>query len=152
MTLFVTSFCSISLIFPLNCLFNKIFIRSKVVQRDPRNTLTKSFFDTMSHFWLMTSIVTSFCSISLICLLNRHFERLNPIWHGLFMYVKGMGGGKITPQSKTFKNDAKKLKVSHKLETLRNFPKYQKNLLPSIFFDDVSTFVGQKIQKITNLS
>ena len=71
---------------------------------------------------------------------------------GFFMYVKGMGGGKITPQSKTFKNDAKKLKVSHKLETPKNFPKYQKKLLPSIFFDDVSTFFGQKIQKMTNLS
>ena len=60
--------------------FYKIFIRSKVVQRDLRNTLTKSFFDTMSHFWLMTSIVTSFCSISLICLLIRLFERLNLIF------------------------------------------------------------------------
>ena len=48
---------------------------------------------------------------------------------GFFMYVKGMGGGKITPQSKTFKNDAKKLKVSHTLETLRNFAKYQKKIV-----------------------
>ena len=51
---------------------------------------------------------------------------------GFFMYIKGIGGGKITPQSKTFKNDAKKLKVSHKLETLRNFPKYQKKKIVAI--------------------
>ena len=45
---------------------------------------------------------------------------------GFFMYVKNMGGGKITPQSKTFKSDAKKLIISHKLETIEKFPKYQK--------------------------
>ena len=43
---------------------------------------------------------------------------------GFFMYVKGMCGSKIIPQSKTLKNDAKKLKISYKLETLKNFPKY----------------------------
>ena len=55
---------------------------------------------------------------------------------GFFMHVKGMGGGKITPQSKTFKNDAKKLKISHKLETLKKFPKYKKKFVAiNIFFD-----------------
>ena len=50
--------------------------------------MTKSFIDTMSHFWLMTSIVTSFCSISLICLLNRHFERLNLIFTKYLWWIK----------------------------------------------------------------
>ena len=67
---------------------------------------------------------------------------------GFFMYVKGMGGGKITPQSKTFKNDAKKLKVSHKLETLRNFPKYQKKICCHQYFLMMSAlFLAKKFKK-----
>ena len=47
------------------------------------------------------------------------------------MYVKRMGGGKITPpRSKIFKNDPKKLKLTPKLEQIKNFPKHEeKNLL-----------------------
>ena len=52
-------------------------MRSKVVQRDLRNTLKKSLFDTMSRFSLMTSFVTSFCSISLILPLHRLFGQLD---------------------------------------------------------------------------
>ena len=37
-----------------------------------------------------------------------------------------MGGDKITLQSKAFKDDAKKQKLTHKLENFRNFPKYKK--------------------------
>ena len=59
--------------------------------------------------------------------LCTHFTPLLTLFGmGFFMYVKCMEGDKITPQSKTFKNDAKKLKLTHKLEILRNFPKYQK--------------------------
>ena len=51
------------------------------------------------------------------------------------MYVKGIGGDEITlTQSKTFKNDAKKLEILHKLKTCKTFPKYQKKFAAIIIF------------------
>ena len=86
--LYFTSFTTSSPFWTTRLEFYEIFTRSKVVQRDLRNTLKKSFFDTMSCFWLMTSIVTSFCSISSTCLLNRLFERLNLIFTKYLWWVK----------------------------------------------------------------
>ena len=39
--------------------------------------LAKYFYDSMSRFWSMTSLVTSFCSISLISPHNRLFGQLD---------------------------------------------------------------------------
>ena len=86
--LYFTNFTTSSPFWTTRLEFYEIFTRNKVVQRDLRNTLKKSFFDTMSCFWLMTSIVTSFCSISSTCLLNRLFERLNLIFTKYLWWVK----------------------------------------------------------------
>ena len=55
--------------------------------------------------------------------------------------VKGAGSGESPPSLKTFRNDTKKLKITNKLENLKNFLKFQKEKkkLPSIFFNDVGT-------------
>ena len=45
-----------------------------------KNILAKSLFDRMSRFLLMTSFLTSFCSISLTFPLNRLFEDFNLIF------------------------------------------------------------------------
>ena len=42
--------------------------------------MAKSLFDTMSCFWCMTSLVTSFCSISQILPLHRLCEQLGLIF------------------------------------------------------------------------
>ena len=47
---------------------------------------------------------------------------------GFLMYVKHMGRDKITPRSKNFKNDAKKLKLTQKLEHIKSFPKYKEKI------------------------
>ena len=49
-------------------------MRSKIVQRDLRNILKKSFFDTISRFWHMTSFV----DVILLCFTN--FTTSSPLW------------------------------------------------------------------------
>ena len=63
---------------------------------------------------------------------TSHF--LNPIMDGHLMYVKGMGRGKITPQSKIFKNDPKKLKLTPKLEHIKIFPKHKEKICSDPYF------------------
>ena len=54
---------------------------------------------------------------------------------GFFMYVKRVGGGKITPpQSKIFKNDPKKLKLTPKLEHIKIFPKHKEKICSDHYF------------------
>ena len=60
---------------------------------------------------------------------------------GFLMYVKQMGEGGITPKSKIFKNDAKKLKLTPKVEHNKSFPKWKEKFAPITIFDDVSSFL-----------
>ena len=62
---------------------------------------------------------------------------------GFLMYVKHMwGGGKITPpQSKILKKDAKKLKLTPKLDYItRALQNKKKKFAPNTSFDDFNTF------------
>ena len=63
-----------------------------------------------------------------------------------------MGGGKITPppQSKIFKNDPKKLKLTPKLEHIKIFPKHKEKFALIPIFDDVSTFLAKNYKKWQN--
>ena len=93
MTSLVRSFCSISLILPLRRFFEQldlIFTKclwSKIVQHDQRKILVIYFFDSVS-IWSMTSLETSFCSITLILPLHRLFEQLDLIFTKLLWGVK----------------------------------------------------------------
>ena len=62
---------------------------------------------------------------------------------GPLMYVKG-GGGKFKPLSKTFKNDAKMLKLAQKLENLNNFPKFHQTMVDINIFWRCQHFFGRK--------
>ena len=66
---------------------------------------------------------------------------------GFSMYVKRMGGGKITPQSKILKNDPKKLKLTPKLEHIKIFPKHKEKFALIPIFDDVSTSLAKNQKK-----
>ena len=70
---------------------------------------------------------------------------------GFLMYVKRMGGVKLPPLSKIFKNDPKKLKLTPKLEHIKIFPKHKrKNLLLSLFLT-MSALFWQKITKSSQI-
>ena len=98
----LTSFCNISLIWPLNHLFEQLdLIFTKYISR------VKLLNVTLGTFWqniylipcrvfdLWRHLLTSFCSISLIFPLNCLFEQLNLIfrrclnWLKLFNMIKG---------------------------------------------------------------
>lgn len=51
-------------------------------------------------------------------------------------------------QSKKFKNDAKKLKLTHTLDNLKNFPKYLEIFVANEIFFMMSALFRQKSQKI----
>ena len=54
---------------------------------------------------------------------------------GFLMHVKGMEGVKLPPpQSKIFKNDPKKLKITPKLEHVKIFPKYKEKIWSDPYF------------------
>ena len=80
--LYFTNFTTYSPFWATRLEFYEIFIRSKIVERDLSNILKKSFFDTMSRFWPMTSFV------DLILLLHRLFEQLNLIFTKYLWGVK----------------------------------------------------------------
>ena len=91
----LTSFCSISLILPLHRLFGQLesnftkYLQGVKLFNVTWGILWKNpFLIQCRVFWLMTSIVTSFCSISSTCLLNRLFERLNLIFTEFLWWVK----------------------------------------------------------------
>ena len=67
---------------------------------------------------------------------------------GFLMYIKQMGGGKITPQSKIFKNDPKKLKLTPKLEHIKIFPKHKDKICSDHYFWWCQHFFGKKLQKV----
>ena len=75
-----------------------------------------------------------------------------PIPYGLFdvHQTYGMGRGKITPQSKIFENEAKKLKLTPKLEHIKSFPKKRKEFASITIFDLARTFLAKntKIAKL----
>ena len=56
-----------------------------------------------------------------------------------------LGGGKITPpQSKIFKNDPKKLKLTPKLEYIKIFPKHKEKICSDPYFWWCQHFFGKK--------
>ena len=61
--------------------------------------------------------------------------KINPQW------------GKITPQSEIFKNDAKKLKLSQKVEHIKSFPKHKEKIALLTIFDDVNIFAAKNYKK-----
>jgi len=67
------------------------------------------------------------------------------------MYVKGMGGVKLPPQSKIFKNDPRKLKLTPKLEHTKIFPKHKEKICSDHYFWWCQHFFGKKLQKAAKL-
>ena len=65
-----------------------------------------------------------------------------PLWNGFnpkkdgpfFRYIKDGGGVKLPPQSKIFKNDPKKLKLTPKLEHIKIFPKHKEKICSDHYF------------------
>ena len=69
------------------------------------------------------------------------------------MYVKHMGrGGKIISKSKIFKNDAKKLKLTPKMEHIKSFRRHKKKIVMISIIDYVSTFSAKNYKKLLNFT
>ena len=95
LTSFVTSFCSISLILPLHrpfeqlsLIFTKYLFRVKLFNMTRRSFWENIVLLPCLFFDPMTSLVTSFCSISLLLLLHRPFEQINLILTKYLIRVK----------------------------------------------------------------
>ena len=95
MTSLVTSFCNISLNWPLNHLFEQLdLIFTKCIWRVKLLNVTwRTFWQNIyliprRVFELWRHLLTSFCSISLIFPLDRLFEQLNLIFTKYLLEVK----------------------------------------------------------------
>ena len=80
-------------------------------------------------------------------ILSRFFH-LTLFGMEFFMYSKSIGVFFLMgEQSKIFKNNAKKMKRTKKIKASQELFKIsRKNVLPSIFFDDISTFLTARFK------
>ena len=70
----------------------------------------------------------------------------------MFFYVRRYEGGKITHQSKTFKNNPKKLELTEKLENLKSFPKNKKCYISFWWCQHLSAKKRIKKSKLAQIS